>query len=318
MSRPHASISLDLDNLWAYMKIHGDAGWESFPSYVDIVSEIVVEKMRQQGLTITVFIVGQDAALPQNHAGLRALADGGHEIGNHSFSHEPWFHEYTPEKVRQEIADAEDAIAQATGKRPRGFRGPGFSLSNETLKVLSERGYLYDASTFPTFLGPVARAYYFWKARDMPAEEKAKRNKLYGTAAEGFRPLKPYRWADSGMLEIPVTTMPVSRMPMHMSYIVYLALRSPALAIAYLKSALGICRLRGVSPSFLLHPLDFVSGDKVKELSFFPGMNAPTQFKLDLFDRIIDAIRDGFEPVTMEQHARAAVDGGHLATRSFS
>jgi hypothetical protein len=24
-----------------------------------------------------------------------------------------------------------------------------------------ERGYLYDASTLPTYLGPLARAYYF-------------------------------------------------------------------------------------------------------------------------------------------------------------
>ena len=30
-----ASISLDLDNQWSYMKIHGDSGWEKFPSYLD-------------------------------------------------------------------------------------------------------------------------------------------------------------------------------------------------------------------------------------------------------------------------------------------
>ena len=33
--RPVASISLDLDNQWSYMKTHGDPGWESFPSYLD-------------------------------------------------------------------------------------------------------------------------------------------------------------------------------------------------------------------------------------------------------------------------------------------
>src|SRR4029077_18397710 len=36
-SRPLLSLGLDLDNLWAYMKIHGDAGWDRFPSYLDIL-----------------------------------------------------------------------------------------------------------------------------------------------------------------------------------------------------------------------------------------------------------------------------------------
>jgi len=35
-SKPLASISLDLDDQWSYMKIHGDKGWESYPSYLKI------------------------------------------------------------------------------------------------------------------------------------------------------------------------------------------------------------------------------------------------------------------------------------------
>ncbi len=35
--KPLCSLSLDLDNQWSYMKTHGDAGWESFPSYLDLV-----------------------------------------------------------------------------------------------------------------------------------------------------------------------------------------------------------------------------------------------------------------------------------------
>ena len=31
----NASISLDLDNQWAYMKVHGDEGWDKYPSYFD-------------------------------------------------------------------------------------------------------------------------------------------------------------------------------------------------------------------------------------------------------------------------------------------
>ncbi len=42
-AKPVASLSLDLDNQWSYMKTHGDAGWESFPSYLDIVVPRVLE-----------------------------------------------------------------------------------------------------------------------------------------------------------------------------------------------------------------------------------------------------------------------------------
>ena len=37
---PPASISLDLDNLWSYMKIHGDAGWDDYPSYLDTLVDL--------------------------------------------------------------------------------------------------------------------------------------------------------------------------------------------------------------------------------------------------------------------------------------
>src|SRR5688572_9380427 len=114
---PCISVSLDLDNLWSYMKIHGDAGWQSFPSYLDLISEIVTERLAHHDLTLTIFIVGQDAALEKNKEALARLSAQGHEIGNHSFSHEPWFHEYSYEQVAREIGDAEEHIERATGKR---------------------------------------------------------------------------------------------------------------------------------------------------------------------------------------------------------
>ena len=90
--KPIASLSLDLDNKWSYLKTHGDPGWEDFPSYLDTVVPRVLRFLEERSLTITFFVVGQDAALERNHDALTALAAAGHEIGNHSFSHEPWFH----------------------------------------------------------------------------------------------------------------------------------------------------------------------------------------------------------------------------------
>src|SRR5947209_5826056 len=191
--KPIASLSLDLDNKWSYLKTHGDPGWERLPSYLDIVVPRVLDFLRTRNLTITVFIVGQDAALDKNRELLRALAGAGHEIGNHSFHHEPWLHLYSEREIESEIDRAEASIEGATGVRPTGFRGPGFSVSPMVLRVLSRRGYRYDASTFPTFLGPLARAYYFATSKLSP-EEKAKRQVLFGKFREGLRPLREYAW----------------------------------------------------------------------------------------------------------------------------
>ena len=135
MGKPIASLSLDLDNKWSYLKTHGEAGWETFPTYLPLVVPRVLQFLRQRGLTITFFIVGQDAALPENRAALRAIADDGHEIGNHSFRHEPWLHLYSEDEIDAELARAEEAIAAATDRRPVGFRGPGLALSHVPLPL---------------------------------------------------------------------------------------------------------------------------------------------------------------------------------------
>src|SRR5687768_8793844 len=108
-----SSLSLDLDNKWSYMKTHGDPGWKEFPSYLDVAVPRILDFLAERKLKISFFIVGQDAALEKNKAPLRALADAGHEIGNHSFRHEPWLHLYSEKELDDELARAELHIEQA-------------------------------------------------------------------------------------------------------------------------------------------------------------------------------------------------------------
>jgi peptidoglycan/xylan/chitin deacetylase (PgdA/CDA1 family) len=123
--RPIAAVSLDADNQWSYMKTHGDTGWESFPSYLDVLMPYTCDLFDELGIRITYFIVGQDAALPINREALALVTARGHEVGNHSFKHEPWLHRYSRAEIRDELARAEGAIGEACGVRPVGFRGPG-------------------------------------------------------------------------------------------------------------------------------------------------------------------------------------------------
>ena len=309
MPKLKCSLSLDLDNLWSYLKTHGDAGWDSYPSYLNVVVPRVLDFLDARGVRITWFIVGRDAADPAHRAALREISARGHEVGNHSFNHEPWLHLYSEEAIRDELARTEDAIELATGERPVGFRGPGFSFSPTLLNVLAERGYRYDASTFPTFLGPLARMYYFATAKGLTAGEKAQRAKLFGTVGEGFRPLSPYTWATAAgpLLEIPVTTMPLFRVPFHLSYLLYLDGYSRTLARAYLRLAIVMCKLARVEPSVLLHPLDFLGGDDTDRLSFFPAMTRPSAVKLAFVSEVFATLARHFDLVPMGEHADAVL-----------
>ena len=169
-----ASLSLDLDNKWSYMKTHGDVGWESLPSYLDVCVPRVLSFLKERDLNITFFIVGQDAALDKNQESIGQIAAAGHEIGNHSFRHEPWLHLYSKQELTEEFEKTEQALEKATGQIPKGFRGPGYSLSPTVLEVLAERNYEYDCSTLPTYIAPLARAFYFFKSPEMSEEEKEK------------------------------------------------------------------------------------------------------------------------------------------------
>lgn len=304
--RPVGSLSLDLDNLWSYLKVRGDASWEALPSYLDVVVPRVLGFLDDLGLTITIFVVGQDAALPHNADLLRGIVDAGHELGNHSFSHEPWMHRHDDATVLREVAAAEDAIASATGQRPVGFRGPGYSLSPSTLRVLLERGYRYDASTLPTFVGPAARAWYF-RTAGLTKEQRAQREALFGAYRDGLRPVKPYTWSFGGeaLVELPVTTMPLFRVPIHLSYVLHLHGISPALARRYFDAALRLCRWTGVGPSILLHPLDFVDRHDADELAFFPGMALPAEAKLDVVAASLRLLADRFDVGPTGRHVES-------------
>ena len=287
--KPIAGISLDLDNQWSYMKIHGDEGWDKYPSYFDIFIPHILDILDELDLKITFFIVGKDTETEENRKYLRMITERGHEVGNHSYHHESWLQTYSYEKIENEIINAEEAILQATGQRPRGFRGPGFSWSMDLLEVIKKRGYLYDASTLPTWLGPIARAYYFWKS-DLPKEEKKARKELFGTFREGLRPNKPYyhKLANNNkLLEIPVTTIPILRVPFHLSYLIYLSGISDFLMKFYLYFAIFFCKITNTKPSYLLHPLDLIGGDKIQALAFFPGMNLGSEHKIKVFKYVI-------------------------------
>lgn len=112
---------------------------------------------------------------------VRWVADRNHEVGMHGWVHEQWAE--LDERVERRLAiESTDALAQASGQRPLGFRAPGGRRTDATEEILLELGYEYDASLgagmVPTvhasglaqvpFVWPGVDGYYY--LRDTPED----------------------------------------------------------------------------------------------------------------------------------------------------
>ena len=80
----------------------------------------------------------------------------------------------------------------------------------------------------------------------------------------------------------------------------------------YLNLAISLCKMSGVSPSYLLHPLDLIGGDKLTALAFFPGMDLPSDHKTKVFIKVIKTLSRHFRLVNMSTHANFLLDSGNL------
>ena len=101
----------------------------------------------------------------------------------------------------------DDEASTFTGYNRRGFRAPGYTLSSTLLEVLRERGYAYDSSLLPS------PPYYAAKAGMLGLYAllgRASRS-ILGAPGQLFSPRGPHR--RSGVRELPVATLPLTRFP---------------------------------------------------------------------------------------------------------
>ena len=93
------------------MRTHGDAGWDSYPSYLGQVLPLALEVLAAQRLKTTIFLVGRDARAGAAIASsCGQIPQQGHEVGNHSQNHLQWMHRLPRPELEHEIVQAEEAI----------------------------------------------------------------------------------------------------------------------------------------------------------------------------------------------------------------
>ena len=317
MPKPTATLSIDMDDAWAYQRTAGRENWASADSILPLATPRVVNMLRD--FAATFFLIGEDVNNPKLGTVFEQLKHDSFEIASHSYSHRTDFHRLGRDEIHDELQRSEAAIIAATGYRPRGFRAPSFRLSSGLITALAARGYSYDASAFPNSIGPLAR---WWHFRSIAASTalKLEQSDLFGNFADARTPLRAHRIqvGDYKLLEIPVTTFPLVRLPMHFTYINFIADSSETLAEKYFSTALQLCRIFSLAPSILLHATDFVGNDDAGCPTFLPGMRRSATAKLAFTQRLLRTLTSQFRLKTLVDYAEEKSNDASLKIRTLA
>ncbi len=113
------------------------------PRYTPVILDILAE----YDIHATFFMVGENVGYYP--AAAAAVAEAGHEIGNHTFTHRG-FNRMSEHEMLREIAACEDAIASLSERRPQFIRPPEGNLNDTMRRVIGALDYrivLWDLDT---------------------------------------------------------------------------------------------------------------------------------------------------------------------------
>ena len=135
-----ASVSVDLDSLECYFRIHALEGMPSADVRYAILRRCLPrfrELFARHDLHATFFVVGRDLDEDTDGRALLAgLARDGHELANHSYSHPYDLVRLGPVAIASEIDRAHDGHRRLRGAAPVGFRAPGYEISGDVIDIL--------------------------------------------------------------------------------------------------------------------------------------------------------------------------------------
>lgn len=154
------ALSVDVEEWFqvgAFERAIDRADWPALESRVAANTGAVLDLFARARVRATFFTLGWVAA--RQPALVRRIVAEGHEIASHGWDHRRVF-TMSAGEFRDDLKRAHDAIAEAGGIAPIGYRAPSFSIDARTPwahAVLAEEGYAYSSS-----VAPVRHDHYGW------------------------------------------------------------------------------------------------------------------------------------------------------------
>jgi polysaccharide deacetylase family protein (PEP-CTERM system associated) len=133
----------------AFERVVRREDWDSIPSRVEANTERLLDLFDAAAIRGTFFVLGRVA---ERHPHLvRTIAERGHEIACHGYSHRLVYTQ-DPEEFRRETGLARRILEDASSGPVLGYRAASFSITRRSLwalDALAEAGFTYDSSVFP-------------------------------------------------------------------------------------------------------------------------------------------------------------------------
>lgn len=146
----HCYTPIEAEFDGAYVYDYDKKCYLTFDDGPSMVTPMILDVLDQYKVKATFFVTGDRAEANPNF--MKQIADGGHSIGNHSYSHVYDVVYASPDSFKEEVTKCKDAIDTALGREYENliFRFPGGydSLTNEDSKtayrkVLGDMGYSF-------------------------------------------------------------------------------------------------------------------------------------------------------------------------------
>lgn len=185
-------FGIDVDAVAGWL---GSYGGEDSPDDIsrglfagEVGAPRLLNLFERHNIKTTWFIPGHSAeTFPEQ---MKAVADAGHEIGVHGYSHENPI-AMTPEQEEAVLDKCIDLITSLSGKRPTGYVAPWWEFSNVTNELLLKKGIKYDHSLMHNDFSP-----YYVRVGD-----KWTKIDYEGKPEDWMKPLE--RGEETDLIEIP-------------------------------------------------------------------------------------------------------------------
>lgn len=177
------AMTVDVEDYYqvsAFEKYVERKNWEGMQSRVELNTDRILGMFDDREVKATFFILG---CIAERYPDLvRRIIDGGHEVASHGYSHIRVISQ-TQEEFRDDVVKTKAILEDISGQEVKGYRAASYSINSKNLwalSVLKETGHAYSSSIYPV------------------------KHDLYGMPEA---PRYPFIHSDSGIIEIPITTI---------------------------------------------------------------------------------------------------------------